>query len=288
MCFATITESAGLVHSNQTGKFPVTSSRGFKYVMVVYDYDTNAILTAAMKNRKAETIVDAYKSIYTRLVNAGFKPRLQRLNNECSELLKEFLTNAEIDFQLVPPGCHHQNAAERAIRTFKNHFIAGLCSVNPDFPLHLWCWLLAQGKDTLNMLRLSHINPKVSAYTLLHGIFDFNRTPIAPPGVKVLEHKISDKRGSWAPHGRQGWYIGPAMDSYRCYCIYTPDTKAESIVDTITWFPKFVRMPVPDSNTLILNKLNNIVHLLKNPTDALTTTSPLASTHLPPWPLWPR
>jgi hypothetical protein len=45
----------------------------------------------------------------------------------------------DVDFQLAPPGVHRRNAAKRAIRTFKNHFIAGLCiSVDKDFPLHLW------------------------------------------------------------------------------------------------------------------------------------------------------
>jgi hypothetical protein len=32
----------------------------------------------------------------------------------------------DANFQLVPPGIYRRNAAERAIRTFKNHFIAGL------------------------------------------------------------------------------------------------------------------------------------------------------------------
>jgi hypothetical protein len=31
--------------TDQTGRFPITSSRGSKYIMVVYDYDSNAILT---------------------------------------------------------------------------------------------------------------------------------------------------------------------------------------------------------------------------------------------------
>ena len=42
-----------------------------------------------------------------------------------------------VEFQLVPPGVYQRNAAERAIHTFKNHFIAGLCSIDKNFPLHL-------------------------------------------------------------------------------------------------------------------------------------------------------
>lgn len=89
------------------------------------------------------------------------RPRLQQLDNECSCILKEYLRDENIQFQLVPPGMHRANSAERAIRTFKNHFIAGLCSVDPKFPLHLWDKLLDQAVLTLNLMRGSRINPKI-------------------------------------------------------------------------------------------------------------------------------
>jgi hypothetical protein len=57
-----------------------------------------------------------------------------------------------IAFQLAPPHCHRRNAAKRAICTFKNHFIAGLCSTNRDFPLNLWDKLLPQCLLILNLL----------------------------------------------------------------------------------------------------------------------------------------
>jgi hypothetical protein len=44
----------------------------------------------------------------------------------------------------VPPHCHRRNAAERDIYTFKEHFVSGLASVEPDFPLKLWDRLLPQ------------------------------------------------------------------------------------------------------------------------------------------------
>jgi hypothetical protein len=46
---------------------------------------------------------------------------------EGSTALKRLLSSQEIDFQLVPPCLHSRNTAECAIRTFKNHFIVGLC-----------------------------------------------------------------------------------------------------------------------------------------------------------------
>jgi hypothetical protein len=75
------------------------------------------------------------------------------LDNECSFALQQFLHDESIQFQKTPAGMHHQhNAAECTIRTFKNHFITGLCTVNKAFPLHLWDKLLPQAELTLNLL----------------------------------------------------------------------------------------------------------------------------------------
>ena len=45
-------------------------------------------------------------------------------------------------YQLVPAHIHRRNAAERAIRTFKAHFLAILAGVVEDFPKYLWDLLL--------------------------------------------------------------------------------------------------------------------------------------------------
>jgi hypothetical protein len=47
-------------------------------------------------------------------------------------------------YQLVSPHCHRRNAAERAIRTLNENFVAGLSSVDPYLPMHLWYRLLPQ------------------------------------------------------------------------------------------------------------------------------------------------
>jgi hypothetical protein len=97
-----------------------------------------------MKSRTASEWLKAYENIHQELTSRGFKPKLQTLDNEASATLKIFLTENEVEYQLVPPHCHRHNAAERAIRNFKKHFVAGLASVDPDFPLHLWDHLLPQ------------------------------------------------------------------------------------------------------------------------------------------------
>ncbi|KAI2513563.1 Reverse transcriptase (RNA-dependent DNA polymerase) [Fragilaria crotonensis] len=283
-CYAAVMEPTGQVYSDQTGRFITPSSTGNNYLIIVYDYDSNCILAEPIRDRSAHAILQGYKTLHTQLCNAGLRPALQRLDNECSAPLKSFLHDEGIDFQLAPPGVHRRNAAERAIRTFKNHFIGGLCSVDKHFPLHLWDRLLPQALVTLNLLRSSRINPKLSAWSQLHGQFDFNRTPIAPPGIRVLVHDKPATRGTWAPHALDGWYVGPALDSYRCYSVWMFDSRATRISDTLVWFPTQIPMPIASSTDLVLAGIADIHHALSNPSPgsalAPTTASQVASLKL--------
>ena len=123
------------------------------------------------------------------LRSRGITPKMHVLDNECYKVLKEYMEEENENFQLVPPHLHRQNAAKRAIQTFKNHFIARIVSTHKDFPLHLWFCLLPQAIITLNLIRPFRINPTLSAHAQLHGQFDFNATPFEPPGTKVIVHQ---------------------------------------------------------------------------------------------------
>ena len=108
------------------------------------------------------------------------------------------MTKKDIVFQLVPPHLYRANAAEQAIRTWKNHFIIILCGLDPLFPLQLWDKLIDQVNLTLNLLRPSRLNPKMAAEAMFNGPFDFNRTPIAP----LVPNALCMKNQRSAAHGR--------------------------------------------------------------------------------------
>jgi hypothetical protein len=146
---------AGQIYIDQTGRFPVVSSKGNKYIMILYDYDSNAILAQPIKDRTAPEILKAFQVKEQELVARGLKPKLMKLDNEASKLLKAYLHQKDITFQLVPPYSHRRNSAERAIRSFKDHLIAGICSTDKSFPMHVWDRILPQAFMTLNMLRTS-------------------------------------------------------------------------------------------------------------------------------------
>ena len=126
------------ISTDLTGRFPTTSSRGMKYVLVMYEYDSNAILTEAMKTRYADEHTRAFNKLHQYLKDHGFTPKFCKLDNEASAEYKNNLTAKGLGYQLVPPDDHRRNPSERAIQTFKNHFLAILAGTDPDFPMHLW------------------------------------------------------------------------------------------------------------------------------------------------------
>jgi hypothetical protein len=49
--------------SNQTGQFPTQSLQGTKYIMVMVEINSNAILMEPMKNRKDAKMIQAYSAL---------------------------------------------------------------------------------------------------------------------------------------------------------------------------------------------------------------------------------
>ena len=98
-----------------------------KYIFVLYyDYDSNVILAAPMKSQKGSDMAKAFDECYQQLKDAGVTPILQYLDNEVSKELIATIKDKKLQYQLASPHDHQLNPAERAIQTFKNHFIANL------------------------------------------------------------------------------------------------------------------------------------------------------------------
>ena len=192
---------------------------------------------------------------------------LQRLDNEASIILQDHVAAAEgMNYQLTPAGLHQCNSAERSIQSVKIHFIAGLCLTDPRFPLKLWDKTLLHCLITLNLLRVSKVNPQLSAYAQIHGAFDYNRTPLAPPGIRVLAHVWPADNRSFAPHAEAGYYHGAAMNHYRCHHIWFLSTNSERIVQSLKWFLAYdIKMPIASRDALIITAAHEL-------TAALTAT----------------
>jgi hypothetical protein len=62
------TIDAGQIYTDQTGRFPVASSKGNNYIMILYDYDSNAILEQPIKDRTAPELLKASQVMEQELV----------------------------------------------------------------------------------------------------------------------------------------------------------------------------------------------------------------------------
>lgn len=175
---------------------------------------------------------------------------------------EESITKIRYEISISTAISARRNTAERAIRTFKNHFLSTLATWHEDCPITEWYRLLQQSEMTLNSLLPSRINPKLSSYAMMEGQHDYNKVPLAPPGAKVIVHVKSSQRKSWDYHGKLGWYVGLALDHYRCFRIFMPHTGLEIITDAVKFLPGIVPIPTYSMQEQLLTAIKKILRLL--------------------------
>eukprot|EP00957_Ditylum_brightwellii_P178443 13592054-Ditylum_brightwellii.AAC.1 len=156
------------------------------------------------------------------------------MDNETSkELINWIEHQQDTRVELTPPDMHQQYLGERAIQTWKDHFIAGLAGLPKEFLLAYWCGLVPQTNIMLNLMQPCWMNPALSAETVLNGCYNFNATSMAPLGTKVSVHLKPNCRATWGFHALPAWYIGPAMQHYWCYEVMMHGTGAKQFTNTV-------------------------------------------------------
>jgi len=238
-----VDKNNGIVYHDLTGPFPFMSLDKSVCFFILYHYESNSILATPIVGLDDKSIFEAYKTRFRELEAKGFKPKLNVMDNQVTKHIKQFLTENECRLQLVEPHNHRVNAAERAIQTFKDAFIAALATTDSDFPLQLWDTITPQVQDTLNMMRASRVDPTKLAYEILNGPYDWNQYPLAQLGCKAVIYEDGDTRGSWASRGVDGWYLGPSKDHYRCDLYFIPETRACRISGSTELFPQHCQIP---------------------------------------------
>jgi hypothetical protein len=144
-----------------------------------------------------------------------------------------------------------------AIRNFEAHFLSVLTGTADSFPMYLWHRLLLQTEITLNLLGQSNATLTVSTYAHLSGPFDYNKMPLAPMGCEVQVHEKTDKRGTWAYHSVDGWYLNTSPEHYRVHNCHIKSTKSKRLTDTIQFKHKHI-------TNLTLSHQDKIMHAIAN------------------------
>ena len=84
-------------------------------------------------------MIEARRRGIMRMKQQGITPAHQVLDNEISQTYKDEIRELGMLYQLVLLDDQHRNIAERAIQTWKKHFVGVLSGEAAMFPLHIWC-----------------------------------------------------------------------------------------------------------------------------------------------------
>ena len=272
VCYALdeATDIAGCM--DLAGRFSKTSSSVNQHILVGYDYDGNYAHAAPIKNSPSHAITQAWEDMRRLFEKAGEAPTAYVLDNEISQDLINAFKLENADYQLVAPCKHRNNIAERVTQTYKSHFKSGLAAMDPNRPLAEWDCLIPQTNIALNLLRASRTNPKLSAHACAHGNFNFQATPIAPPGTKVIVHANPTKRASWDLNGQTGWCTGPSMKHYRCTQCYVPKTRLLVDADAVEFFPHSIPFSSFTLQYFLVQAATGITSMLANPPKSAAPT----------------
>jgi hypothetical protein len=162
-CFGAFADkTSGIVYHDLTRSFPFISLDGSVCFFVLYHYESNCILATPISGLDDKTIFEL------------FKPKLNIMDNQATKHIKQFLSENKCKLKLVEPHDHRVNAAERAIQTFKDMFIAALATTDVNFPLQLWDKLTPQVQNCLILMRRSGNDPSTSTYKTMNGSYDWN------------------------------------------------------------------------------------------------------------------
>jgi hypothetical protein len=193
----------------------------------------------------------------------GLGLKHHRYDNKCSIKFKACIQKNGMTHELVPPDYHRRNIAERAIQTFKNHFVSILSGVDDKFPLFLWCHLIQPAKFTVNLLRQLNVALNVSAYAHVHGQHDYMKRPFAPLGCAVQAHVKPKNKHIWDVHSDAGFNIRTAMEHHRCFTIYIVKTRATRVSDTVFFKHQYITNPQVSPEALVIKAAQDLTNAIK-------------------------
>jgi len=111
-------------------------------------------------------------------------------------------------------------------------------------------------------MRRSCIDPSKSVYEILHGPYDWNRFPLAPPGCKAVIYESPAQRGLWGSCDVDAWYLGPSLDHYRCSHYFVPEMRAYRISGLAELFPQHCQVPCLTTREHLQGKKTEVVNTL--------------------------
>ena len=236
-------EVESLMYADQTGLFPAVSSLGNKYVMILHHVDSNSSWAEAMQNQSGSELILTRARALAWMQCRGLIPKHRILDNQVSAEYKAAIEASGMTYELVPPKEHRSNMAEKAIQTFKGHFVGVLSGCAPSMPIHLWCQLLLQVERQFLLLRQPREHPNLSAYAHVYEQHDYNRHPFVPIGIEALVQDKHHQRCTFE-HCTKAFVLGMSTEHYQCWKFWTPTTHATCISGAAFFKHKYLTNPL--------------------------------------------
>ena len=79
-------------------------------------------------------------------------------------------------------------------------------------------------------------------------------------------HKKASKRGSWAEHAVNGWYIGTSSEHYCAFNIYVKHTRAKQVADTVLFKHKYITWPAITHGNVVVKAALDLARALRGKT----------------------
>jgi hypothetical protein len=99
----------GTLYSDLTGAFPFMSLEGNVCFLIVYHYETNAIMAVPIANFTNDAILKAFCQQFELLESKGHKIQLNVMDNQACTVVKKYITTKECKNMLVEPNNHRVN-----------------------------------------------------------------------------------------------------------------------------------------------------------------------------------
>ena len=262
------------MYTDQTGKFPVRSSRGKKYQVFDHHIESNCTLIETTKIRTEGELIAARHIILRRMKERSIDPKHQVLDNQISKAYKEEILATGMTFHMAMADDHRRNISEKSIQTWKDHFIGFMRGTTTTFPLHLCCQAIPQAERQLLLLRKSNLNPAISAYAYMYGTHDYNAKPFVPIGMETLVHNKPCRRKKFAEHFRKVHVLGTSFKHYRALIIWTKEIKTTRISGTVLHKHKYINNPDVAPEDRVVTALDKLSQEMKgNPPEHLSDTT---------------
>ena len=146
------------------------------------------------------------------------KPIIERLDNECSFQMKLLYKAIKNDWESFTRPTSNERCRTSNPQVQKPLHL-GPVNYRQGFSVRLLGRTNRASRTltlSLSLMRAFRSNSSILANEEVRSVFEINKTPITPTGMRVVIHIKPAAKRSYNTHDNEGFYIGPAVKDYWC------------------------------------------------------------------------